>query len=113
MSVGILIMNCSKKEYVIFNHLPFSTRGEILSSFVATKIITYYFLENMGDDIYLIDDHLDEETWPLKTPYKETFNYEEVTQRVIDAAEANGVLTNRKKFILDEDDKSLFFSDFD
>tara|TARA_B100000925_G_C22010202_1_gene475888 strand:+ start:5448 stop:5789 length:342 start_codon:yes stop_codon:yes gene_type:complete len=113
MSVSISIVNCSKEEKIDFSHLPFSSKGEILSNFVATKLITFYFLENIGDEIYLIEDDVTEDNWPLDVSMNTVINFKEVSKNLIDGAEAKGIISNRKKVVIDEDDDSLYFWNFD
>lgn len=56
MGVRYQLINIAKKEIFTFSHLPCDKAREIVGNPVSTAIITWYLIENNGDEIGFIPD---------------------------------------------------------
>ena len=51
MSIGYELINQTKKEKISFYHLPVNTKKEIAGNPVSASIVSWYILDNQGDEI--------------------------------------------------------------
>jgi hypothetical protein len=108
MSVGYSLVNHSKKEKIIFLHLPVSTIDEILSNDVSKLIIHWYKEQNPEDEIELVSDTYDD--WPFTGADKsEMVAYREITDEIISALIENGKIIDCGMEFQDEDDPDTVF----
>ena len=113
MSVGYQLVNITKHELISFRHLPVEKKSEICSNNTASKLVTLYLIENIGDEISFFPDQFKSEEWNLRVSISEIMSYKDVTSSYIDKAEHEGFLSNREKVVIDEDDPELFYWRFD
>jgi hypothetical protein len=113
MGVGYKLVNVTKKEIVRFFNLPVEKRGEICLHHVASKIVTMYMIDNMGNEISFVPDQYYEEDWPLRVGMDEVKGYREVTEELLQKAEKEGFIKGRKKVFVFEDDPNMFYWEFD
>ena len=115
MSVGLILVNITKKEKLCFAHLPFSTRGEILGNPIGTQIISLYLIENMGDHISFVLDQYNDDEWSLEVSDDMVFSnaYKDVTEELLDLAEKEKIIPKRRKEIFDKNDPDVLIWEFD
>ncbi|MEJ0084417.1 MAG: hypothetical protein WDO72_01935 [Pseudomonadota bacterium] len=53
MGPAIVLWNATKREHVSFHHVGASTRREVAGNSVSAAIVTWYLIQNVGDDISL------------------------------------------------------------
>jgi hypothetical protein len=81
MGIGYELINRSRREQIIFAHLPVNTRREICGNPVPASIATWYLAACQGDEVQLVSVHGE---WPLPHGSREeTLAYTDVTDRVI------------------------------
>lgn len=103
MGVGYQLVNQTKQERVSFSHLPVDKKREIVGNPVAAALVTWYLLENQGDEIQFVSDTYDE--WPFKSgPKGDVFNYSDQTEALISALITAGILQDNGIEYEDEDD---------
>lgn len=56
MPVGYILVNLTKKEQIVFAHLPVNKAREICGNPVSAAIVSWYLLRNSGDQILFLDD---------------------------------------------------------
>ena len=56
MGVGYELVNLTKRERVMFAHLPVNTAKEICGNPVSAALVSWYLLCNGGDAIRFVDD---------------------------------------------------------
>ncbi len=101
------LFNRTKKEYLLFAHLPFSKPNEIYASDVACLMVTWYMLENSGDDILFVPDYDSYES--ALEPLKHNINdYVEVTDHIIDALIQSKLIIDDGILWQDEDDTTIY-----
>lgn len=99
MGIGYLLVNQTKKEKVLFAHIPANTKRELAGYPISAAITTWYLLEHIGDNIAFISDTY--EDWPFKSGSPNDLAcYREVTDEVI--------LSLIKAEILRDDGKEVF-----
>ncbi len=76
MGTDFCLVNRSKKERITFAHLPCTKSREITGNPVCAAIVTYYLIENAGDEIFFVSEHDFEE-------HKEVHAFAEVTDQVV------------------------------
>lgn len=103
MSIGYELINQTKKEKISFLHLPVSTRSEIVGNPVSASIISWYMLNNQGDNIQFVSDtHGD---WPfLSGEQGDKRKYPDQTELLITKLISLGVLKDNGIAYQDEDD---------
>ncbi len=57
MGTDFCLVNRSKKERITFAHLPCTKSREITGNPVCAAIVTYYLIENAGDEIFFVSEH--------------------------------------------------------
>lgn len=85
MARGYTLINIDKKEKIDFACVNTGTKlRELSGTAIASSIITYYMLTNIGDKIAFIDDHQISFTFFGQTYDIEDFDkFEDVTEKVI------------------------------
>lgn len=82
MGVGYILVNHTKKEQVLFAHIPASKKRELAGCPISATITTWYLLEHPGDSIAFVSDTYGE--WPFKSgSHKDLSGYREVTDSVV------------------------------
>lgn len=107
MPASQTLFNRTKKQYLLFARLPFSKPNEIYASDVACLMITWYVLENSGDDILFVPDH--EGYKSTIEPFKHNISeYIEVTDHIVDALIQKGSIIDKGILWIDEDDTNIY-----
>lgn len=107
MPASQTLFNRTKKEYLLFAHLPFSKPNEIYASDVACLIVTWYMLKNSGDDILFLPDY-DSHGSALE-PFRHNINeYVEVTDHIVDALIQSKLIIDHGYLWTDEDDATVY-----
>ncbi|WP_144394377.1 hypothetical protein [Pleionea sediminis] len=65
MGVEYILVNETKKEMVCFSHLNGSKMRELAGNAAQSAVVTWYLLNNRGDQIQFVSDTQDD--WPFKT----------------------------------------------
>ncbi len=82
MSVGYSLVNFSKKEQLLFSHLPVSTRNEIESNPVTAFLVSWYRDLYPDDEIEFVSDTYDD--WPFKAGFKSDLShYQDITDQKV------------------------------
>jgi len=107
MGAWYTLVNVTKKEQISFHRLPMTKDREIAGNPAGAAITTWYLLQNQGDCIGFISDY--DRAWPFKQgSLEESCSYKEVTDEVVDALIAAGILRDEGIEWIDEDDPELF-----
>lgn len=109
MSVNYSLINETKKERITFSKLPTSTKNEIVRNGVSARIVTFYLINNLGDIIRFAPDVYEDNEWPLDVTGAESCKFTEVTQKWVDIAESDGIISGRFKEELSDDEPELFY----
>ena len=103
MSVGYSLVNYSKKEKIIFLHLPVNTMNEIMENDVSKLIVKYYKEQNSGDEIDLISDTYND--WSFSGGDRsEMANYREITDEIVSTLINKGMIVDLGLEYQDEDE---------
>jgi len=109
MGVYYTLVNFTKKEQISFDKLPVAKKREIVGNPAAAAIVTWYLLENSGDQIGFLGDEID-------SPFKGVFNHDlsefpDRTDELINALIEDGVLVDCGIGYQDADDPDIFSRD--
>ena len=108
MSVGYTLVNNSRKEQIMFLHLPVSTMREILGNPVSSYIVDWYKQQHTSDDIDFVSDTYDD--WPFETGSREDLaDYEEITEAIIASLVEKGAIIDNGLDWQDEDEPETIF----
>lgn len=100
MGVEYVLINRSKKQQVAFYHLPVGKAKEISGNPVSAAIVTWYLLNNSGDEIQFIS---------YEDPaFKEIFDFLDVTDSVINELIENGILLDEGIERFDDEEPEIF-----
>ncbi len=103
MSTGYELINQTKKEKISFYHLPVSTINEISGNPVSASIVTWYMLNNQGDEIQFVSDTNND--WPFSSGIRgDQENYQDKTDSLITKLINMGILKDNGIAYQDEDD---------
>src|SRR5690606_29209381 len=110
MGICWQLVNNTKKESIDFGHLPFNTKNEILYSPVACRIVTWYLIENAGNEIQFVSHTYDD--WPFREGNKsELGQLKYVTDEIISQFILEGMLKDHGKLWVDEEAESVLIRD--
>ena len=84
-----LLVNFTKKEFVMFKFSD-GTAKALAGDPAAAAVITWYFLNNLGDHVSLISESFI--GWPASIDRKDFGSYREVEDEVIDSLLSSGIL---------------------
>jgi hypothetical protein len=101
----------TKKERLSWSHLSINSKQEILHSPVGRALVTGYVLDNTGDSIVFVPE-LVELGWPEGLDNKTLRSFSDVTEAQLEKLEKQGLLTGRRKRIIDEE-QNAYVWDFD
>ncbi len=107
MPAAQTLLNRTKKEYLLFAHLPFSKPNEIYVSDVACLMITWYVIENSGDDMLFIPDY-DRYDSVLKPFYHTINEHIEVTDSIVNSLVQKGLIIDNGILWTDEDYSNIY-----
>lgn len=107
MPVRYTLVNATRKEQILFAHLPVSSKREIAGNPVAAAVVAWYLMEHPGDAVAFVGD--DSDDWPFASGSLDDLSaYAEVTGKVVDALIAEGILTEGERTQLFEDEPDLY-----
>jgi hypothetical protein len=108
MGVGYTLVNYTKKEMVMFSHIPAEKARELAGNPISATMTTWYLLQNLGDEISFVSDTYDD--WPFPNGSKEDMNhYQEVTEQLVDSLINVGILKDEGKEWADEEEPELIY----
>lgn len=82
MGVEYVLINETKKEMISFKHLNGSKKRELAGNFAQSSIVTWYLLQNQGDQIQFVSDTYDD--WPFKSGSRDkSFSYPDRTEQIL------------------------------
>ena len=103
MGVQYILVNESKKELISFKHLDGSKKRELAGNAAQSSIVTWYLLQNTGDNIQFVTDTHDD--WPFTGSSRQDLNlYLDKTEGIIEDLIVNEVLGDFGKSYVDGDD---------
>ena len=103
MPVGYSLVNYSKKEKIIFLHLPVNTMNEIMENDASNLIVRFYKQQNAGDEIDFVSDTYND--WPFSGGDKsEITTYKEITEEIVSALLRKGLIVELGIEYQDEDE---------
>ena len=103
MPVGYSLVNYSKKEKIIFLHLPVNTMNEIMENDASNLIVRFYKQQNAGDEIDFVSDTYND--WPFSGGDKsEIKTYKEITEEIVSALLRKGLIVDLGIEYQDEDE---------
>lgn len=102
MGVQYNLVNETKKEVITFRHLMGAKARELAGGPVESAIVTWYLVQNQGDDIQFVSDTYGE--WPFDTQRRSLESYTKKTDDVIDELRREGILEDRGMLYVDEDE---------
>jgi len=108
MGVGYQLVNSTRREQIIFYHLPVSKASEIIGHQIAGMLITYYLFRCVGDHIAFVSDTYDD--WPFATDSRaDLAAYVEVTDQIIDEMIGFGWFDEHDHTLIFEDDPEIYY----
>jgi len=109
MGVGYNLINYTKREQLIFDHIAASKKNELIGCPAASMITTGYMLDNLGDHISFVSDTYGE--WPFPGgDQQDQFSYPDVTDRVVETLLKDGFLKDCGFLYLDEDEPETVYT---
>jgi hypothetical protein len=103
MSVGYNLVNHTRREWIIWAHLPVSTRSELITNPVSGAITVWYLLHHPGDRIAFVSDSLGDWPFPDGSP-DELATYREITDELVRKLCDEGFLRDDGMEWVDEDE---------
>lgn len=101
MGVEYTLVNETKKEIISFVHLNGSKKRELTGNPAQAAIVTWYLLNNQGDEIQFVSDSY--EDWPFQSGSKEeAWNYPDKTEELISVLIENQILKDNGYSYVDE-----------
>lgn len=109
MGVEYILVNQTKKEQVSFAHLNGSKMRELAGNAAQSAIVTWYLLNNQGDEIQFVSDTYND--WPFKSGSRnEAFRYPDKTEELVKTLIENGILEDNGYLHQDEEDPSSIYT---
>lgn len=109
MGVEYILVNETKKEMISFAHLNGSKMREIVGNAAQSALVSWYLLNNQGDQIQFISDTYDD--WPFATGSKESaWDYPDKTDEMIKILIEQGILKEIGLLYFDEDEPGTLFT---
>lgn len=108
MGVEYILVNQSKREMISFAHLNGSKMRELVGNAAQSAIVTWYLLNNQGDEIQFVSDTY--EDWPFKDGRKaDVGSYPDKTDEVLDVLIAQNILKDIGMLYVDDDEPHNVF----
>lgn len=103
MSNQFILINQTKKQQISFAHLNGSKKRELAGNSAQSAIVTWYMLNNIGDNIQFVTDS--ESDWPFVEGNKQdSYEYEDKTEDTLAQLIDAGVLKDKGYLYVDDDD---------
>jgi hypothetical protein len=107
MGVGYWLVNFTKKEQLVYSHVPAASARELAGNPVAAAITTWYLLRNLGDAISFVSDT--HEDWPFPEGNRHDMDdYKEVTDEVVNQLMEQGLLVDDGRDVFWEDEPEVY-----
>ncbi|MFK3647364.1 hypothetical protein ACI2IY_02870 [Lysobacter enzymogenes] len=107
MPARYTLVNATRKQQILFAHLPVSSKREIAGHPVAAAVVAWYLMEHPGDAVAFVSD--DSADWPFASgSFADLDAYAEVTDAVVAALTSNGILAEGERTPLFEDEPDLY-----
>ena len=91
MGVCYSLVNRTRRELIVFAHIPAHKKRELAGNPISAAVTTWYLLEHRGDQIGFVSD--EDGDWPFETGSAiELSGYAEVTERVVEQLIEAGVI---------------------
>jgi hypothetical protein len=112
MGVTYNLINVDKREVITFKNMNTGTKEkEITGTIIASAIVSFYMIKNIGDRISVVPDGVQEIILFGKTYLgKEISLFREVTEEVVTELISNEIFINKGKIWIDQDE-NLFYWD--
>lgn len=106
MGPVIVLWNATKREHVSFHHVGAATKHEVAGNPAAAAIVTWYLLENVGDQISL---QADCDEFEVPNPiYDEAVRHPDRVEHVVAALIDAGILKDDGFHFRDEQDPQVY-----
>ncbi|VUD69450.1 hypothetical protein TDB9533_04820 [Thalassocella blandensis] len=103
MGVEYVLINETKKEMISFSHLNGNKKRELAGNFAQSSIVTWYLLQNQGDQIQFVSDTSDD--WPFESGSRDVcFSYPDRTEQILKQLIEQEILKDLGYLYRDEDD---------
>ena len=103
MGTEYILVNQTKKELISFAHLNGSKKYELVINTGQSEIVTWYLLENQGDQIQFVSDTYGE--WPFSIGNRNDLSgYMDKTEDILNKLIEENVL-NIKGYLYQDDDE--------
>lgn len=103
MGVEYILVNLTKREQISFIHMAGSKMRELAGNPAQAAVVTWYMLNNRGDEIQFVSDSDGE--WPFRHGQRgDKDHFQDVTLRYIDQLLEQGILKNQGFLYTDPDD---------
>lgn len=101
MGIEYRLINQTKKELISFAHLNGAKTKELAGNVAQSSIVTWYMLNNMGDDIQFVSDSGNE--WLFNSGVKaESAEYKDQTEAILAQLIDAGILKDNGYLFIDE-----------
>lgn len=108
MGVGYRLVNQTKREQVLFSHLPVEKKREICGHGVSAAMVSWYLLSNQGDEIQFVSDTYDD--WPFASGTEdESLDYPDRTEALVDELIAAEIVEDWGILWCDEEEPETVF----
>ena len=109
MGVGYILVNETKKEMVSFSHLNASKMRELAGNAAQSAIVTWYLLNNQGDQIQFVSDTYDD--WPFKTGSRNRVcSYPDKTEELLSKLIEQEILQDNGMLHVDEEEPETVYT---
>ena len=109
MGVEYILVNETKKEIISFTHLNGSKMRELAGNAAQSAIVTWYLLNNQGDQIQFVSDTYDD--WPFKTGSRDkAWSYPDKTDQIVSTLIEKGILQDSGMLHVDEDEPETVYT---
>jgi hypothetical protein len=107
VATWVVLWNSTKRERIAFEHVAASTPREVTGNPAAAAIVTWYLIQNAGDEISLLADG---KVPPgLNCTYSDALKLPDRTEAVVSALIAEGILKDAGFQYQDEDEPDTVF----
>ena len=108
MGVEYTLVNETKKETISFAHLPGSKKRELAGGIASSAIVTWYLLNNQGDNIQFVSDTY--EDWPFaKGSRNDIDSYKDKTTDLLNDLILLGILKEDGFDYIDEEEPDTVY----
>lgn len=103
MGVEYILVNETKKEMISFTHLNGCKMRELAGNAAQSAIVTWYLLNNQGDQIQFVSDSYDD--WPFASGSRDfAWTYPDKTEEIINILIEKEILKDNGMLHVDEEE---------